>query len=336
MAHVRAVGHVVRAVGAHEELVGERRLVGGASRRVEQRLVGAGEPVQVARDQPERVVPRDRLVVGGALTEHHRLGDPALLPEPVVGAVRELADRVLPEERRVDAALRGLLGDRLGAVLAELGGVPVRRVGVGPRAALAVEALGLVQPQQGPGGARNAHLADRPLHRDRDGGGAGCGTLRLLDLDVCLVDVFPGCVRGHRCLRAVPSSEYFLVPQPRRLKPRRAPCCTLCPMVSTNQTPHSPSPYAAFIAGLPKAELHVHHVGSASPEIVAEARRAPPRPGPQRPRRARGVLRLPRLRALRRGLPVGGRPDRGRARTYDGSPTRSRARWPARTSGTPS
>ncbi len=31
-----------------------------------------------------------------------------------------------------------------------------------------------------------------------------------------------------------------------------------------------PSPYAAFIAGLPKVELHVHHVGSASPRIVAE------------------------------------------------------------------
>ncbi|MET9878383.1 adenosine deaminase [Actinacidiphila glaucinigra] len=30
------------------------------------------------------------------------------------------------------------------------------------------------------------------------------------------------------------------------------------------------SPLGAFIAGLPKAELHVHHVGSASPRIVAE------------------------------------------------------------------
>src|SRR5882757_335424 len=27
---------------------------------------------------------------------------------------------------------------------------------------------------------------------------------------------------------------------------------------------------SAFIAGLPKAELHVHHVGSASPRIVSE------------------------------------------------------------------
>ena len=26
----------------------------------------------------------------------------------------------------------------------------------------------------------------------------------------------------------------------------------------------------AFIAGMPKAELHVHHVGSASPRIVAD------------------------------------------------------------------
>ncbi|NUR07586.1 MAG: adenosine deaminase [Nocardioidaceae bacterium] len=34
--------------------------------------------------------------------------------------------------------------------------------------------------------------------------------------------------------------------------------------------PATPSPYADFIAGLPKAELHVHHVGSASPRIVSE------------------------------------------------------------------
>ncbi|MET0998236.1 MAG: adenosine deaminase [Marmoricola sp.] len=31
-----------------------------------------------------------------------------------------------------------------------------------------------------------------------------------------------------------------------------------------------PSPLAAFVAGLPKAEIHVHHVGSASPRIVSE------------------------------------------------------------------
>jgi aminodeoxyfutalosine deaminase len=41
---------------------------------------------------------------------------------------------------------------------------------------------------------------------------------------------------------------------------------------------------SSFIAGLPKAELHVHHVGSASPRIVAElAERHPDSPVPQDP-----------------------------------------------------
>src|SRR5213083_2691953 len=30
------------------------------------------------------------------------------------------------------------------------------------------------------------------------------------------------------------------------------------------------TPLARFVAGMPKAELHVHHVGSASPRIVAD------------------------------------------------------------------
>ena len=39
-----------------------------------------------------------------------------------------------------------------------------------------------------------------------------------------------------------------------------------------------------FLAGLPKAELHVHHVGSASPRIVAElAARHPESPVPTDP-----------------------------------------------------
>lgn len=50
-------------------------------------------------------------------------------------------------------------------------------------------------------------------------------------------------------------------------------------------TPASPRPdLTAFVAGLPKAELHVHHVGSASPRIVAElAARHPDSPVPQDP-----------------------------------------------------
>ncbi|WP_128381839.1 adenosine deaminase [Streptomyces cavernae] len=37
----------------------------------------------------------------------------------------------------------------------------------------------------------------------------------------------------------------------------------------TEHTPRAPRDLQAFIAGLPKAELHVHHVGSASPRIVS-------------------------------------------------------------------
>ncbi len=43
------------------------------------------------------------------------------------------------------------------------------------------------------------------------------------------------------------------------------------------------SPWADFIAGLPKAELHVHHVGSASPAIVAELAARHPGTVPQDP-----------------------------------------------------
>jgi aminodeoxyfutalosine deaminase len=49
----------------------------------------------------------------------------------------------------------------------------------------------------------------------------------------------------------------------------------------------SDQPLASFIAGLPKAELHVHHVGSASPRIVADlaARHAGSTPVPPDPDR---------------------------------------------------
>ena len=49
--------------------------------------------------------------------------------------------------------------------------------------------------------------------------------------------------------------------------------------------PAVPGPLDGLIAGLPKAELHVHHVGSASPRIVAElAARHADSPVPAGPR----------------------------------------------------
>ena len=58
VAHVRAVGQVVRAERAHEELVEERRLVARAARRVERRLVRDVEAAQLARRSARTRRPR--------------------------------------------------------------------------------------------------------------------------------------------------------------------------------------------------------------------------------------------------------------------------------------
>ena len=62
------------------------------------------------------------------------------------------------------------------------------------------------------------------------------------------------------------------------------------PAMSTDARSRDPTS-RAFVAGLPKAELHVHHVGSASPRIVAElAGRHPDSPVPHGPRGAGPLL----------------------------------------------
>ncbi len=197
VAHVGAVGEVVRAEGAGEQPVGERRLVGGAPGGVEDRLIGAREPAEVRADQPERLVPADLLVAVGARPAHHRVRQAALLAEPVVAALLELGEGMAGEELRADAPQRGLLGDRLGAVLAELGGVAMAGVGVGPGAALAVEAVGLVHAPQRLRGPGHAHLADGVgeggAHRPQPGGRAP----GLRDADRALVDVALGGRGAH-------------------------------------------------------------------------------------------------------------------------------------------
>ncbi|MCY1458346.1 hypothetical protein D9M71_757200 [compost metagenome] len=60
VAHVRAVGEVVGAVGADEQLVEERRLVAGPAGGIELGLIGTFQLVQVLGDQGEGVVPANR------------------------------------------------------------------------------------------------------------------------------------------------------------------------------------------------------------------------------------------------------------------------------------
>lgn len=180
VAHVGAVGQVVGAELAGEELEEERRLVAGAARGVEERLVGGGEGGELLGDDLEGAFPGHGLVPVGALGQVHGLGDASLLSEPVTAAGAEVGDGVGGEEVGGDAAQGRLLGDGLGAVLAELGRVAF--VALGPGAAGAVEAVLLVDLEEGLRGAADAHLLLGDAQGVGDGGQSGGGVLDRVDL----------------------------------------------------------------------------------------------------------------------------------------------------------
>ena len=164
VAHVRAVRQIIGAEAANHQLVQECGLVAGPPRGVEHGLVGTGQPAQFVGDQPVRVVPFDGAVVVLAGPKDHRVRQPALLRQPVLGFGGELGDRVPLEEVGGDDALGCLLGDGLSAVFAEFGEL-ASAVFLRPRAAGAVEAFPLVQPGQRGGRADRAHLLQTALQR---------------------------------------------------------------------------------------------------------------------------------------------------------------------------
>ncbi|MCY1217686.1 hypothetical protein D9M72_296070 [compost metagenome] len=147
VAHVRAVGEIVGAEGADEQLVQVRRLVAGAAGGVELGLVRAFQVAQVAGHQGEGVLPADRHVVVGLAVVAHGMGQAALVFEPVVALLAQLADAVAGEEGGVHPAFGGFPVDRLGAVLAELDAAVLG--GIAPGASGAVEAAILVGLEQG-------------------------------------------------------------------------------------------------------------------------------------------------------------------------------------------
>ncbi|CKO93672.1 Uncharacterised protein [Mycobacterium tuberculosis] len=164
VAHVGAVGQVVGAERAHEQLVTERRFVAGAPRCVEHGPVGTVQPVELLGDQLISGIPADGPVVVITGAQDHRVGEPALLGQPIFGLRGQLRHRVPSEELRSDGTLGGLFGDCLGAVLAELGQLASAGL-LRPRAAWAVEAVTLIQPSQRRRGAQRAHLLHPPLQR---------------------------------------------------------------------------------------------------------------------------------------------------------------------------
>ncbi len=106
---------------ADEQLVQEGGLVARAARRVEDGTIGGRQRPQTIGDEVDGARPsRSAGSASSPARSVHRLGQAALLAEPVVGSAGEVGDRVGGEEVGGDPAVGGLLGDGLGPVLAEL------------------------------------------------------------------------------------------------------------------------------------------------------------------------------------------------------------------------
>ena len=121
-------------------------------------------------DELQGVVPVDRPVVGSALVQDHRMGQPSLLSQPVVVACLQVRNGMPGEELGPHPAAGSFLGHGLGAVLAELRGIAffVFR----PGTAHAVESVDLVDRHERLDAAQRAHLLQGNFQRVGHGGDA--------------------------------------------------------------------------------------------------------------------------------------------------------------------
>jgi hypothetical protein len=147
MAHVRAVGEIVRPEKPTEQLVEERRLVASAAGGVERRLVGRAERAQVPRDAVERLVPRNRLVAVGIGIVGHRVREPSGVLEREVIPSAHLGDGVFRKKLGRRALGGRFVGQGFDAILAEFRGRRIFRIR--PGAAGAIEAARLVHAEEG-------------------------------------------------------------------------------------------------------------------------------------------------------------------------------------------
>ncbi len=185
--HVRAVGEIVAAVFAREDLEQEGSLVRGAAGGVELRHVGIGQRAQRLANPREGVIPCDRLVGVGCRVIGERFGQSALVLQMEVAPAEQFGDGMGGKEFRRDAFAGRLPGDGLGTVLAELEGGGVLLVG--PGAARAIEAIRLVGAQQRDRRLDQFHLGANRIRGGFEGApaagrsviGADTGNVALLD-----------------------------------------------------------------------------------------------------------------------------------------------------------
>jgi hypothetical protein len=164
VAHVRAVGEIVGAKGAGEQLVKERRLVRGAARAIEFGHVGLGQGLHHRARAGKGLFPTDRHEMVGLRIIAQRGGQSPGILKLVIAPRPQFGGRMAGKEIGIDALDRGLPRHGLGAVFAELerGGM----LGIGPGAAGAIEPVGLVHLEQRAGIGAGLHLrAHGPRHR---------------------------------------------------------------------------------------------------------------------------------------------------------------------------
>jgi len=141
VAHVRAVRQIVAAVHPRQQLIE----VGGLERRapgcVEHHRSGV-ELLQLVADLVESVLPRHLAIAIARRVPAHRHGEPSDVLEGVVVPAAQFGQRVRVEEVGRRPLAGDLPGGGLGAVLAELGRMRMRRLG--PCATHAGESAGLV------------------------------------------------------------------------------------------------------------------------------------------------------------------------------------------------
>jgi len=86
------------------------------------------------------------------------MGDPALLPQPVLVVAVQIGDAVVSEELGRRPCRRGFFRDGLDAVFTELGRVAMTGIGIRPGTTHAVKAFGLIELEQRTRGPPGPHL----------------------------------------------------------------------------------------------------------------------------------------------------------------------------------
>ena len=169
---------------------------------------GEASPLRCSAISANASSQRDRLVVARPGPQHHRLGEPALLAQPVVGPVRRA--RPSGARRRTPGRCGGGSPPRR---------PPWRRSRRTPRCAGApASGSGQAQPGQSKPSIwlsrssvvrvrRDAHLLDGALHRDRDRLRAGRASCGAVDLEVVLVDVADRRLAAHAAILPAPPAH---------------------------------------------------------------------------------------------------------------------------------